>query len=58
MGLQPILERLYYGQWEMCCKLHRSVDADAWCKQALNTEGRTTLNDSLHEGEAAFSLLL
>ena len=38
IGLQPILERLHYGQWEMCGKRHRSVDADAWCKRALNHE--------------------
>ena len=35
MGLQPILERIHYGQWELCRKRRHSVDADAWCKRAL-----------------------
>ena len=35
MGCNPILKQLHCGQWELCRKSHRSVDADAWCKPAL-----------------------
>ena len=36
MGLQPIFKRLNCFQLEQNRKRHRNVDADAWCKRALN----------------------
>ena len=27
MGLQPILERLHWFQWELCCRHHNSIDS-------------------------------
>ena len=48
MGLQPILERLHYGQWELCRKHHHSVDA--WCRRALTVLEMRLLSRRLGKG--------
>ena len=35
-GLQPILEQLHCGQWELCRKRHRSVDSTLTLKPDVN----------------------
>ena len=50
LRLQPIFKRLHCFQWEQNRKRHHSVDANAWCKQALRDHWSvwTDLNNTLN----------